>query len=53
MMVLNRVDGVANDSSFGIGLEGSDQVQIVAHGGFVGAHLGPLVAGQADALRRE
>ena len=34
----------------GVGFDGGHEVEIVAHGGLVGAHLRPLVADQADAL---
>ena len=42
---------IERTSAVGIGFESGHEIQIVAHRGFVGAHLRPLVAEQADALR--
>ena len=45
---------IAEEIDVGVGIvfDCGDEVEIVADGGFVGADLGPLVADEADALRR-
>ena len=49
-MAFDAADGLLDDLGIGIGFDGGDQVEIVADGGLVGAHLRPLVADEADAL---
>ena len=48
----NALHGVADNFRVGVGLDGGDEVKIVAHRGLVGAHLRPLIADKADALGR-
>ena len=49
-MALTPPRALADNLRVGIGSDGGNQVQIVADGSLVGAHLRPLVADEADAL---